>query len=160
MIIRSGKEEMKMRKFFSLIVVLSLVTFSSTVAAVRASESISKGWDRPYQVSDILGSVVMNHQGQYLGRVQGFVFDPDGHIVFGIIGNARFGSWRIIGENSVAVPFNALIYDRSGRRPMVMVDMSWEKYQSAPGFSKADLTNQQRVGEIYRYFGLQPYWTK
>jgi sporulation protein YlmC with PRC-barrel domain len=150
---------MNMNKFINLIAVLSILTFSLVVATVYGSESISKGWDRSYQVSELMGSVVMNHQGKYLGRVQGFVFDPDGHITFAIIGNWRW-NWRIIGENSVAVPFNELTCVRNGKRPVVMVDISWEKFQSAPKFAKADLTDRQRAEEVYKYFGQQPYWTE
>jgi len=148
-----------MNKFINLIAVVSILTFSLVVATVYGSESISKGWDRSYQVSELMGSAVMNHQGRYLGRVQDFVFDPDGHVTFAIIGNWRW-NWRIIGENSVAVPFNELTYDRIGKHPVVMLDISWEKLQSAPKFAKSDLTDRQRAEEVYKYFGEQPYWTE
>lgn len=67
---------------------------------------------------------------------------------------------RIIGENSVAVPFNALTYDRNGRDPVVVVDMSREGFQSAPKLAETDLTDRQRAEEVYKYFGQQPYWTE
>jgi sporulation protein YlmC with PRC-barrel domain len=153
------KGVMNMNKFINLIAVLSILTFSLVVATVYGSESISKGWERSYQVNEILGSVVMNHEGKYLGRVQDLVFDPDGHVVFAIVGNWRW-NWRIIGENSVAVPFSELTYDHNGKHPVVMVDISWEKFQSAPKFRKADLTDRRRAEEVYKYFGQQPYWTE
>ena len=147
-----------MKRFVHSIIVLSILMVS-LAAAAYASESVPKGWDRSYQMSEILGSWVMNHEGKYLGKVQDFVFDPDGHVIFSIIGYSRF-NWRLIGDNSVAVPFNVLAYDRSGKHPVLVVDISWEKFQSAPRFAKTELTDRQRQAETYRYFGQQPYWTE
>jgi len=101
----------------------------------------------------------MNHQGQYLGRIQDFVFDQDGHVTFAVIGFWNW-NWRTIGGNSVAVPFNALTYEHHGKHREVVLDMSWEKFQSAPRFAKTDLMDRQRAEEVYKYFGLQPYWTE
>jgi sporulation protein YlmC with PRC-barrel domain len=148
-----------MKKIVNIIVVLSILTFGLLVAAVYTSESASRGWDRSYQASEIIGSWVMNHQGRYLGRVQDLVFDPDGHVIFAVIGYTRF-NWRLIGENSVAVPFNALVYEHHAKHPVVTVDISLEKFHSAPRFSKADLMDRRREAEVYRYFGHQPYWTE
>jgi len=148
-----------MKKIVNLIVLLSILAFGLLAAPVYASRSNPKGWDRSYQGSEIIGLWVMNHEGKYLGKVQDFVFDPDGHVIFAIIGYTRY-NWRFIGENSVAVPFNALVYERNVKHPVVVVDISWEKFQSAPRFAKTDLTDRQREAEVYRYFGQQPYWTE
>ena len=154
-----GKGGRKMKKIVSLIAVLSILTLGLMVAAVYASESNSRGWDRSYQASEIIGLWVTNHEGKYLGRVQDFVFDPDGHVLFAIVGYSRF-NWRLIGENSVAIPFSALSYDRNAKHPVVVTDIAWEKFKSAPRFAKNDLMNRQKEAEIYRYFGQQPYWTE
>jgi sporulation protein YlmC with PRC-barrel domain len=148
-----------MKKILNLIAVLSVLTLGVLVAPVYASESNSMGWDRSYQASEIIGLWVTNHEGRYLGKVQDFVFDPDGHVIFAIVGYSRF-NWRLIGENSVAVPFNALSYERNAKHPMVVTDITWEKFKSAPRFAKNDLMDRQREAEIYRYFGQQPYWTE
>ena len=148
-----------MNKSVSLIAVLSILMFSLVAATVYGSESISKGWDRSYLTSEIIGSWVMNHQGKYLGKVQDLVFDPDGHVILAIVGYWKW-NWKIIGENSVAVPFNELTYVRNEKHPVVMADISWEKFQSAPKFAKAELTDRQRAEEVYKFFGQQPYWTE
>ncbi len=147
-----------MQKVLSLIAILSAFTLGFLVAPVYASESNSMSWDRSYQASEIIGLWVTNHEGKYLGRVQDFVFDPDGHVIFAIVGYSRF-NWRLIGENSVAVPFRALSYERDAKHPVVVTDIPWEKFKSAPRFAKNDLMNRQREADIYRYFGQQPYWT-
>jgi sporulation protein YlmC with PRC-barrel domain len=157
LVARNGGREMK--KILNLIVVLSVLAFGPLVATGYTSESVSKSWDRSYQASEVIGLWVKNHQGRYLGRVQDLVFDPDGHVIFAIIGYTRF-NWRLIGENSVAVPFNTLVYERDAKHPMVVVDISLEKFQSAPRFAKSDLTDRRREAEVYRFFGQQPYWTE
>ena len=101
----------------------------------------------------------MNHQGRYLGRIQDLVFDPGGHVVFAIVGCSRF-NWKLIGENSVAVPFDVLGYERNAKNSVVMVDISFEKFKSAPKFAKTGLTDHRRETEVYRYFGQQPYGTE
>ena len=148
-----------MKKVLNLIAALSVLTLALLVAPVYASESNSRGWDRSYQASEIIGLWVTNHEGRYLGKVQNFVFDPDGHVIFAIVGYSRF-NWRLIGENSVAVPFRALSYERDAKHPVVVTDIPWEKFRSAPRFARNDLMNRQREADIYRYFGQQPYWTE
>ncbi len=148
-----------MKKVLNLTVVLSVLTLGLLVASLYASESNSLGWDRSYQASEIIGLWVTNHEGKYLGKVQDFVFDPDGHVMFAIVGFSKF-NWRLIGENSVAVPFKALGYERDAKHPMLVTDITWERFKSAPRFAKNDLMNPQREAEIYRYFGQQPYWTE
>jgi sporulation protein YlmC with PRC-barrel domain len=116
---------------------------------------MSRGWHRSYQTSEVMGSVVMNHEGKYLGRVKDFVFDQDGRVTFAIIGFGKY--WKVIGEDSVAIPFSALAYDFKGKH--LVVDISWERFRSAPRFSKNELMDRRREEEVYRYFGQQPYWT-
>jgi hypothetical protein len=101
----------------------------------------------------------MNHEGKYLGKVQDLVLDPDGHVIFAIIGYWPW-SWRVISDNSVAVPFNELTYEHNGKHPVVMVDIGWDKFQSAPRYAKGGLTDRKQAEEVYRYFGQQPYWTR
>lgn len=101
----------------------------------------------------------MNDQEKYLGRVQDLVIDPSGRVIFAIIGYSTF-SLRLIGGNSVAVPFNTLVYEGKAKHPRVMGDTPLEKFKSAPRFAEADLTDRRREAEICRYFGQQPCWTE
>ncbi len=144
-----------MNKRLNLAAVFSILLISLVAAPLYGSESISKGWDRSYQTSEFLGKVVMNPQRQYLGRVSDFVFDPNGRVIFAVIQYGKY--WRFIGETAVAVPFDALTYDETGKR--LTVDISLENFQAAPRFSKSDLTDHQSAEAVYRYFGQQPYWT-
>lgn len=148
-----------MKKIVSLIAGLSILTVSILFTAVYASKSDTQGWERSHRASEIIGLWVTNHQGRYLGKVQDLVFDPEGHVIFAIVGYSRF-NWRLINENSVAVPFTALSYEPGKKHPMVVTNIDWEKFKSAPRFAKEDLMNRQKEAEIYRFFGQQPYWTE
>ena len=59
----------------------------------------------------------------------------------------------------VAVPFEAL--SLGSEKNQFVLDMSWEKFASIPAFDKKnDLANREWAGQVYKYFGLQPYWTE
>lgn len=145
-----------MRKVVKLGAMMFILTLSFVAASLYATEPVSKGWHRSYQTSEVLGSPVMNHDGKYLGRVKDLVFDQEGRVTFAIVGFGKY--WRVIGEDSVAVPFSALGYDPKEKR--LVVDVSWERFRSAPRFSKTEAMDRQREEEIYRFFGQQPYWTE
>jgi len=146
-----------MRQIVSLVAAVSILILGVLAVSLYASEPMLRGWHRSYQTSEVMGSVVMNHEGKYLGRVKDFVFDQDGRVTFAIIGFGKY--WKVIGEDSVAVPFGALAYDPEGKH--LVVDISWERFQSAPRFSKNELMmDRRREEEVYRYFGQQPYWTE
>ncbi len=148
-----------MKKTASLILMVSILALGLLMAAAYASKSNSRGWDRSYQASEVVGLWVMNYEGKYLGKVQDLVFDPEGQVVFAIIGFSKL-SWRLIGENSVAVPFSVLRYEGNAKHPTLVADIALKRFQAAPRFSKTDLANRQREAAIYGYFGQQPYWTE
>ncbi len=142
--------------FFSMTVLLvfGLMT-ASAHAATPIATGWATGWDRPHEFSEISLTFVKNPQGQYLGRITDLVFDPEGQITFAIL--SRPGIIGIPG-NPIAVPFNTLSYDNKDR--VCVLDLSWERLQSAPVFSKRDLSNRKWAEDTYRYFGQQPYWTE
>jgi hypothetical protein len=68
------------------------------------------------------------------------------------------GGFLRIGEKATAVPFSALRYDQTDKR--LILDITKEQLASAPTFKMADLSDQKRAEDIYRYFGQQPYWSE
>ncbi len=134
---------------------LTFLTFGLMVAGAHASDPVSQGWSRSHEFTELIGRPVRNSQGEYLGRVKNFVFDPNGRVTFAIISHETF--WRFT-EKSIAVPFEALSINPIGRG--LTLNISKEKFESAPKFTAEDLVNRQRAGEIYKYYGLQPYWTE
>ncbi len=55
---------------------------------------------------------------------------------------------------SVAVPFDKLTENGN----FFTLDASAARLASAPDFVAPDLTSEPRTNDIYRYFGVQPYW--
>ena len=97
------KGGMNMNKLFTIIAGLSALAFGLMVASAHAAEPTSQGWLRSHEFSELIGKPVRNSQGEYLGRVKDFVFDPNGRITFAIVSHVTT-FWRITGK-SIAVPF-------------------------------------------------------
>lgn len=142
-----------MKKTMRLIAVLVAFVMTFWAAGAFAIESVSKGWDRPHQVGEMIGKFVKNSQGERVGRVKDFVFGPEGRIEFVIL-----SAWGFWGGKSVAVPFEAFQYDN--KRKHMVLDISREKLESVPAFERDKLGKQEWTEGIYRHYGLQPYWTE
>jgi hypothetical protein len=138
----------------SLAVVLAL-SFGLFMAASHGGKAATGGWSS-YQFTDLRNYFVRNHQEQYLGRIQDFVIDSNGRIAFAII--SRPGTLGIRGK-PVAVPFEALSAGREKNE--FVLGISPEVFAYLPIYDKrTDLNNPHWVADVYRYFGLQPYWTE
>jgi sporulation protein YlmC with PRC-barrel domain len=120
-----------------------------------AVEPKPKGWDRPYEFSEVTGTIVRNSQGEYLGRVRDLVFDPEGRIEFVVL--SSWGFWRL-GRRSFAVPFEAFQYDHEKKH--LVLDITREKLEAAPAYERDEMTKQGWGESVYRYYGVQPYWTE
>jgi len=144
-----------MKGIVSALAVLSILSFGLFEAGSYAEPMAIEGW-HIYELKLLLNYEVKNHQGQFLGRIQDFVIDSNGRVVFAII--SKPGRLGIRGE-PVAVPFHTLSFG-SGKNELVL-DISREKFASAPRYDrKTDLENSAQAANIYRYFGVQPYWTE
>ena len=132
-----------------------VVSLGFVAPNAHAGEVMSKGWDKAYEASDIIGARVWNLQREDLGRISDLVIDDHGRVELAILSSG----WSLrMGEKLIAVPFAALTYDSTERHYVFYI--SKERLESAPAYDKAALTNHTRVEDIYKYFGQQPYWTE
>ncbi len=138
-----------------MITVVAVFALGLFAASAYASEEMTKGMNKPYGLSEILGSSVRNLQGFYLGRITDLVVDPHGRVAFAVLSH---GGFLRMGEESVAIPFEALTYDSMGKH--FALDITPERFKSAPAFTTRDLTNEKWADDVYRYFGRTPYWTE
>ena len=122
--------------------------------AAGAQIPMTKGWNRPYLASDIVGTQIKNDQGEVVGKISDLVFDDQGRISFSILG---YGGFLGMGQKLVAVPITSLSYAQESRD--FVLNTTKEDIQSAPLFSKKALNESGWASESYRYFGQQPYWT-
>jgi hypothetical protein len=143
-----------MRKIVTFVMLFSLFSFGWMVANSYATEPMTKGSGKPYEASKLVGSYVKNLQGEYLGRVNDFIINKD-RIAFGILSQ---GGFLGMGGKLVAIPFGALSYDHTGR--YFVLDISRDRLESAPEFDRTRFASPTWAEDVYRFFGLQPYWTE
>ena len=139
----------------TMIAFVAVFALGLFAAGAYASEEMAKGFNRPYGLTEVVGSDVKNLQGNYLGRITDLVIDPQGRVAFAILAH---GGFLRMGETSVAIPFEALTFDQKGNH--FALDISKERLNSAPAFTMRDLTSEKWAEDVYRYFGHQPYWTE
>jgi hypothetical protein len=152
--ISEEKEEIDMNRIIMTVVVIFMLSFGLFMAASHGGKTVAEGWSS-YQLTNLRNYFVKNHQEQYLGRIQDFVIDSSGRVVFAII--SRPGTLGIRGK-PVAVPFEALSAGREKNE--FVLGVSWEQFASLPNYDRStELNNAQWAADVYRHFGLQPYWT-
>jgi sporulation protein YlmC with PRC-barrel domain len=107
-----------------------------------------------YESTKLMGAGVQLPDGEAAGQMHDFVIDSiDGHIAFLVLSDVAGR-----GDTLVAVPFSALS-TRGGN--VFILNTSREQLASAPSFNEfADLDNPRWAGDVYRYFGEEPYWTE
>lgn len=107
-----------------------------------------------YESSRLMGAGVELASGGAAGRINDFVIDPsDGRIAFLVLSDVP---GRPV--SSIAVPFATL--STRGENVFVL-NTTQDQLALARGFDESnDLNNSAWAGDVYRYFGQQPYWTE
>jgi sporulation protein YlmC with PRC-barrel domain len=107
-----------------------------------------------YESNGFVGAEARLPNGEEAGRINDFVIDSsDGHIAFLVL-------YDVPGRESslIAVPFSTVsIHGGNG------FVLNTTKERLALGFdfnASGDLSNPRWAGDVYRYFGVQPYWTE
>ena len=98
-------------------------------------------------------TMVKDPQGRDLGTITDIVTGPEGRAAFAVL------SYWISDDTQmrVAVPFGALCCEEQN----CVLSESKDALESAPTFvSEDDLAEPKMAEDIYRYFGVQPYWTE
>ncbi len=138
---------MKNRMIFA--VALSFVLIMGFALGKPMAQSISKKGE----MSALIGVTVEDSQGSYLGEIIDVAPGPKGRAAFAVL---RY--WISDDTQSrVAVPLN--IFSCEARN--CIVQASRETLESAPPlFSEDGLAQPGTAENIFRYFGVQPYWTE
>jgi sporulation protein YlmC with PRC-barrel domain len=107
-----------------------------------------------YESKELIGAEVLLTSGEAVGQINDFVIDSsDGRIVFLVLYNVAGR-----GDDLVAIPFGT--FSGRGEKAFV-IDTRKEQLASAPAFNEfSDLRNPRWAGNVYRYFGLNPYWSE
>jgi sporulation protein YlmC with PRC-barrel domain len=107
-----------------------------------------------YESTELMGAEVRLPKGEAVGQINDFVIDSsDGRIVFLVLYNVPGR-----GDTLVAVPFGT--FSGLGENALI-INTSEDQLASAPGFNEfSDLRNPRWAGDVYRSFGLSPYWSE
>ncbi len=114
---------------------------------------------RVLSATTIIGSKVVNTEGEQLGSIKELMIDlDDGQIVYVVL---SFGGFLGLGDKLFAIPLEALTFDTEDHT--VLLDLDKEVLKSAPGFDKDHWPDnaQYEAGwllDIYEYYGYSPYW--
>jgi len=110
------------------------------------------------KANKVIGMEVKNSQNEKLGKVDDLAVDlSSGRIVTAVL---SIGGFLGLGDTLVAVPPSALHYDAANK--VFHFDADKEKLKAAPRFEYSkwdDSTQASRIGEVYAYFGEQPYFS-
>lgn len=139
------------RVILAMVLILALI-FGCTGAMSISHEMMSRSGET-VEVSKLIGTSVKNPQGEDIGRIIDIVTGPEGRVAFAVL------SYEVSADTQmrVAVPFVALSCEEQN----CVLNASKETFDSAPTFvSEDDLVEQKLAEDIYRYFGIQPYWTE
>jgi len=143
----------KIMMFLTAMTLIAVTYMSASVLAEGMKDPMGKAHE---EVSLWIGKEVVNTGGQYLGTVRDFVHDSDGKVSFAVVSRGGFLGF---GETKVAIPYSALTYDRDKQHFTCAI--SEDRFANAPEIEdEAKLHDRSFAEEIYRYFGLQPYWTE
>jgi len=102
----------------------------------------------------LMGAGVQLRDGESAGEIHDLVIDSsDGHIAFLVLSDVPGRETSLI-----AVPFSTLSI---GGENSFVLDTTRERLAIAFDFdASADLNNARWAGDVYRYFGVQPYWAE
>jgi len=104
-----------------------------------------------YRTSRLIGAPVQTSQGEDFAWINDLVIDPvSGHVVYAVLYDLRG-----MEEKMVAVPFSTL---SRIREDVYAVNIDRDKLMAAPAFTWDNADDRRYAGDIYRYYGLQPYW--
>jgi sporulation protein YlmC with PRC-barrel domain len=101
--------------------------------------------------SKLFGATVHTSDGEDVARIDDLVIDStNGHVVYAVL--IDVGSMT---DRMVAVPFSDL--SRKSENVFAL-DTTRDHLLAAPVFNWDNMNDLAYASEIYRYFGLQPYW--
>jgi sporulation protein YlmC with PRC-barrel domain len=98
--------------------------------------------------SEMFSKDLRTVRGDFTAHVSDLVIDHDGRVAFAIVSD-------IPGRTDlVAVPFHSL--QASG--DFFVLNIDGQLLAAAPAFGSRDLYSPEYASNVYRFYGLQPYW--
>lgn len=112
---------------------------------------------RAMSAGTLTGDRVVNRQGEHLGKLEEIMLDLNSGCVAYVV--LSFGGVMGIGDKFFAIPWAALTVDLENKQ--IVMDITQERLKNAPGFDKDNwpkTPDREWLGEVYGYYGYNPYW--
>ena len=123
-----------------------------------AKGEMSKSPYRAYETDGLIGTPVQNPLGDVVGSIRDFVIDSNGHVEFVILSHDFYWEYVPRPPQTVVVPFSEMTV-RPDKKVSVLKFSAW-KLDFVPLFEKSEVSHRRWAESVYRYYGLQPYWTE
>ena len=111
----------------------------------------------PVKASSIIGTNVVNPNGDNLGDIKEVVIDPrTGRVAYSVV---AFGGFLGMGEQLFAIPFSSFKYNATSKD--YVLDVSKERLKDAPGFDAdhwPSMADEKWNRDVYKYYDRSPYW--
>jgi sporulation protein YlmC with PRC-barrel domain len=118
---------------------------------------LQKFSNAPVKASSVIGTNVVNRNGDSLGDIKEVVIDPrTGRVAYNVV---SFGGFLSVGEKLFAIPFSALEYNVSKNE--YVLDVPKERLEAAPGFDSdhwPSMTDEKWNRDVYSFYKRSPYW--
>ena len=111
----------------------------------------------PIKASSMIGTDVVNANGDDLGDIKEVVIDPHtGKVAYAVV---AFGGFMSLGEKLFAIPFSA--FDYNPEKNEYMLAVTKERLQAAPGFDSDHwpvMSDESWNRDVYKFYERSPYW--
>ena len=141
--------------WLGLVLLLSL----GLVYGVHARSHMGKSGFMTFSTFDLIGAPVKNQRGELLGLVSWVEVDSAGDAI--AIVNHGPDAYYGDGGGYTPVPIKALrISEPAAGHLTVVLNSNEKKLESAPAYDPTRGHDRQYETQVYRFYGLQPYWTE
>ena len=103
-----------------------------------------------YRFTTLLGASVESKEGDHIAHINDFIINRDGHVVYVVF--ADVGGTE---NKMVVVPLGTL---SRKEEHLFALHTTKEWLFASPAFDWSDVDSMRYAGDIYRYYGLEPYW--
>jgi sporulation protein YlmC with PRC-barrel domain len=111
----------------------------------------------PVKASSIIGTKVVNPEGENLGEMKEIAIDPHtGRVAYAVV---SFGGFLNMGKKLFAIPFRSFAY--SVLNNQYVLDVPRERLEAAPGFDAdhwPSMSDEKWNREVHTYYASSPYW--
>ena len=98
-------------------------------ATARSADGADLG--RRHELESVLGREIHTKVEDGVGRIIDLLADHNGRVQAAVI---EFGGFMGIGTRKIAVEWSALHFERGGKQPQVILDMSRDQLRKAPEY--------------------------